>query len=57
MSHDIDTMGGQSGSPVLIEHPEKGMIAIAIHKSSSSKNKNIAKVLTSETVGTIYKWS
>jgi V8-like Glu-specific endopeptidase len=50
-------MGGQSGSPVLIEHPEKGMIAIAIHKSSSSKNKNIAKVLTSETVGTIYKWS
>ena len=51
--HDVDTMKGSSGSPVIVSErlqipngPRNGLAIIALHTEAAKKQSNIATLLT-----------
>jgi V8-like Glu-specific endopeptidase len=56
ISYDIDTAGGQSGSP-LFEVDEDDIRLVGVHKGFCSRQKlNIATVITAEMVADLNQW-
>ena len=55
-SYDIDTVSGQSGSPVYEEKDSSKLVGI--HKGHSPNEKlNIAVMITGEMISTLEKWA
>jgi V8-like Glu-specific endopeptidase len=54
--YDIDTMGGQSGSPVYLkDNPRK---LVGIHKAASNEDRlNFSAMITKEMVEVLKMWS
>jgi glutamyl endopeptidase len=53
--YDIDTFGGQSGSPVWQETLENGVIAVGIHTTGGSTS-NLATRISEPVLDTFIKW-
>ena len=54
--YDIDTKGGQSGSPAYLRYGDK-VILIGIHKGYSKEdNLNFCTVITKEIIATLREW-
>jgi V8-like Glu-specific endopeptidase len=54
--YDIDTYGGQSGSPVWQETQEEGVIAVGIHTTGGTTS-NSATRITDDVIDTLIKWA
>ena len=54
--YDIDTKGGQSGSPAYLRYGDK-VILIGIHKGYSKEdNLNFCTIITKEVTATLLEW-
>jgi V8-like Glu-specific endopeptidase len=54
--YDIDTIGGQSGSPVYLK--DESTKVVGIHKAGSMEDKmNFSTLITKEVVTVLKKWS
>jgi glutamyl endopeptidase len=54
--YDIDTFGGQSGSPIWQQTAEAGLIAVGIH-TTGGVSSNSGTRITADVLGNLVKWT